>query len=161
MARCPANVVQTTLPDLVMLARAMRPDEQEQIRAFAGTFDPDTFAAGLMLRPGPKFTLLDAAGNPVVAGGYMPTTEGVMDSWMVGTMDGWGTHWRSITKASRWMMDTLLEGGIRRLQTTVLASRVQTCQWYMKSLKMTPEGVWRGYGQQGQDIALFSRLAGE
>lgn len=161
MTRCPEKVVQTTLPDLVVLCRSMRPDEIEQAMAFfpMETWDPDWFAAMTYLKGGPKFTLLDDSGVPVIAGGYESVSDGVMRSWMVGTTDGWSKHWRSITKATRWMMDSLLASGIRRLETSVLASRGLTCHWYEKSLKMSPEGIWKGYGRQGQDVAAYARTA--
>lgn len=159
MATAPANVVQSTLADLLFLARDMREDDWEQARALHGDMTPDELAARLMVKAGPKFTLLDAEGKPIIAGGYEPVADGVMQSWMLGTMDGWKLHWREITKASLWMMEALLESGVRRLQTTVLASRTLTCRWYTKSLRMQPEGVWRRYGRGGEDVAIFARVS--
>lgn len=163
MTRCPANVVKTTHYDLLYLCQRMRPDEIEQLRAFFPMDDYEPEMAALMFanKGGPKFTLVDSAGLPLVAGGWESISDGVCQSWMVGTMAAWESNWRSITKSARWMMDAMLEGGIRRLQTSALASRSAACSWYIDGLRMTPEGIWRGYGRQGQDVAFFSRLAGE
>lgn len=162
MTRCPKNVVKTTLADLLIICRNMRPDEIEQAQAFfpLDEWDADRLAAIMYLKEGPKFTLVDDNGNPIIVGGFEPVSEGVMQSWMAGTMEGWEAHWRSITKASRWLMDSLLANGIRRLQTNALASRAEACNWYVKSLKMEPEGIWKGYGRQGQDVAAFARVGG-
>jgi len=161
MARCPANVVDTTLPDLVVLCRNMRPDEWEQVQAFFPDMSPDQVAAMLMLKSGVKFTLLDASGAPVAAGGYESVGDGIMRSWMVGTTAGWVTHWRSMTKATNWLIASLLESGVRRLETNVLASRTDARNWYTRSLRMHCEGVLRKHTKAGQDLALYSRLAGD
>jgi hypothetical protein len=83
---------------------------------------------------------------------------GVWQSWMVGTQAGWDNHWRSITKGCRWLADQLFDQGARRLQTSALASRTWAIDWYVKSLKMTPCGVWKRYGIHGEDVAMFERL---
>lgn len=159
MTRCPSNLRAVTLADLVMLCRDMRPDEVEQAQAFMDLepFDPDAFAAMLYLRSGPRFTVQDDEGRPIVAGGYTSTDEGQMDAWMVGTMAGWAKHWRVITKASRWMADNLLAMGVRRLQVWSLASRVDTGLWYER-LGFVCEGVRKAAGRQGQDVAMYARV---
>ena len=95
---------------------------------------------------------------PAAAGGYHMTFEGVWQSWMVGTEDGWKNHWRSITKGCRWLADALFDQGARRLQTSALASRTEAIRWYIKGLKMKPCGVWEGYGRHGEAVAHFERL---
>lgn len=157
----PKNLVKAKHADILLLCQNMRPDEIEQMQAFfdLDEYDADAAALILMNKQGPKFTLLDNNGHPVCSGGWEPVGHGIMQSWMVGTMAGWDRHWRSITKSSRWLMDTLLDNGIRRLQTNALASRVDACRWYTDGLKMQPEGIWRKYGRQGQDVAAFARVA--
>ena len=160
MTRCPSNLVPMRPQDVFYLCERMRADEQEQMRAF---FDLDAEQTPLFFlnKTGPRYTLIGDDGMPLACGGWEPVSDGVMQSWMIGCDEAWTTHWRSLTKASRWLMDALLSHGIRRLQTNALASRTGACEWYERGLGMKPEGIWRQYGRQGQDVAAFSRVAGD
>lgn len=158
MTRCPANVVPLRPQDVFYLCERMRPDEREQMEAFFD-LEPDAIPLFFLNKGGPKYTLVDERGLPLVCGGWESVGEGVMQSWMVGCPEAWDTHWRSITKASRWIMDALLSHGIWRLQTTALASRTDALEWYERGLKMQPEGIWRRFGRQGQDVACYARVA--
>lgn len=160
----PSGVVPFRMGHALYLTHRMRPDEIEQYVALSGAeeFDPDVAALGWCNTPGAKFTLVDSQGVPIIAGGYIPhPIEGVFDSWMVGTMDGWEKHWREITKASRWLADSLLEAGARRLQTMCLASREQTMEWYIRSLRMEPDGLVKKLGRGGEDAMRFVRMEEE
>lgn len=153
------RLVQPTMLQLLTLTAQARPDEIEQYEALvAREWNVDDVANDHYNRIGVKFCLTTDDGTPVAAGGWDPIIDGVWQSWMVGTMDQWGRHWRSITKASRRVMDRLEESGARRLQTNALASRAAACQWYVKGLKMQPEGVMRGFGMNGEDVAMFARV---
>lgn len=154
------KIVQPTLCDMLQLCAQARDDEREQYAAFRGlAWDAETVAVELFQKPGLKFALIQDSGDLVVMGGWDPVLEGVWQSWMVGTDAGWKAHWRSITKASRKIMDELFQnGGARRLQTNALASRAAACDWYVKGLKMEPEGIWRSFGLNGEDVASFARL---
>jgi len=157
----PKNTVRFLNWHAQYLTERMRPDEIEQYIALTGAkeFDPEVAARGFMNIPGHKYTLIDDEGFPIVCGGYQEVQPGIWQSWMVGSMDGWGKYWRSITKASRWMMDGLMELGARRLQTNALASRTQAIEWYKRSLKMSYEGTWRRFGSNGEDVACFARVS--
>lgn len=160
-AHPPSNVVACRNAHLQYLCERMRPDEIEQYLAFTDTdsYDPDVAALGFMNLPGMKFTVVDRDRMPVAAGGYWEVSPGVWQSWMVGSCDGWAAHWRSLTKAVRWLMASLFNMGARRLQTNGLASRTKAIEWYERALGLKPEGVMRKAGRQGQDVAYFSRLA--
>lgn len=160
MTRCPAHVVPLRPQDVFYLCERMREDEREQLQAFYD-IESDRLPLFFLNKTGPCYTLVDSAGLPLVCGGWESVGEGVMQSWMVGSDTAWHTHWRSITKASRWLMDALLAAGVRRLQTTALASRTMACQWYERGLGMQPEGIWRQFGRQGQDVACYSRVQGD
>lgn len=150
-----------TLLDILRLAADARPDEVEQWEAITGTrWDASAFAAEHYAKPGVKFALIDESTNlAIVAGGYELIGPGVWTSWMVGTMAHWDRHWRSITKATRRVMDDLLtQGGAKRLQTPALASRTHAGHWYMKGLGMQHEGVMRNYGANGEDVAMYARI---
>lgn len=136
----------------------MRPDEIDQYEAFYGPFSPDVAAQGFINTAGMKFTVIGPDGMPAACGGYHEVARGVWQSWMAGTPEGWEKCWRSITKASLWVMDGLFEMGARRLQTNALASRTRAIDWYEKSLRLEREGTFRAYGANGEDVALFSRV---
>lgn len=164
----PRNLVQATADHVYYLCRRMRPDEVDQLRAFYavdredGTFDADAVAAMLMVKQGPRYTVLQADGLPAVSFGMDLVHDGVWQPWMVGTMEGWESNWRSITKACRWVRDALFDNpDNRRLQMSALVSRTGACRWYERGLGMSHEGVMRGFGRNGEDIALYSVLRGE
>lgn len=157
----PSNVVACRNTHLQYLCERMRPDEIEQYLALTDVeaYDPDVAARGFMNIAGLKFTVVDTDGLPLAAGGYWEVSQGVWQSWMVGSCDGWSTHWRSMTKAVRWLMGGLFEMGARRLQTNGLASRTKAIEWYERSLGLRREGTMRAMGRHGEDVAFFARLA--
>lgn len=148
---------------LIYLCERMRADEIEQYVALSGhdRYDPEAAMREFLNLPGHKFTVVEArSGLPAAAGGYHEVFPGVWQSWMVGTQQGWDTSWRSLTKATRWVMDYLFDHGARRLQTNALASRTKAIEWYTHrhGLQMRPCGVWEGYGRNGEAVAHFERL---
>lgn len=157
----PANVVPCKNGHLLYLCERMRPDEIEQYVALSGAtqYDPEVAARGFMNIGGLKFTVLGTDFLPVASGGYEEVRPGVWLSWMVGSMDGWSTHWRSMTKGARWLMSGLFEMGARRLETRVLCSRTRAIEWYERSLGLVYEGTARKYGKNGEDVACFARVA--
>lgn len=151
----------TTLADLFQLCAAMRPDERAQWEALVGPFDVEEAVCRLFQLPGVKNSLF-AGDRLLIAGGYYEVSPGVWRSWMVGTPDAWRDHWRSITEATRFVMDCLLEEPtIRRLETHAMASRTLTGRWYEKGLGMEKEGILRRYALNGDDVAVYSRCVAE
>lgn len=159
----PRNVMITKNWHITYLCERMRPDEREQFvsLSFADAFDPEAAAKQLIGLGGVKFSGIGADGMPLYAGGFFEIQPGVWESWMVGSLESWSTHWRNMTKTSRWLMAMLFDNGARRLQTTALASRTAACEWYMRSLGMHFEGTQRQYGRCGEDVACFSRVRGD
>ncbi len=167
-ARLPSNVIPCRPAHLVYLAELMRPDEQAQFLAVTGLpeFNADDAARNLIATASRSgvytFTVVRANGMPAAAGGFEPCgPAGVWQSWMVGCAEGWAEQWRSLTKVTCWLMDMMFQAGAHRLQTNALATRTKAIEWFERSLRMRPEGVWRGYGTKGEDIAHFARLRGE
>lgn len=156
----PSNLVPCRNAHFLYLCDRMRQDEIEQyvVLTAANGYDPEVAARGFMNTPGHKFTMLGPDGLPLCAGGWQEVYPGVWQSWMVGSMDAWDSHWRSITKACRWFMDGLFEMGARRLQTNALASRTRAIEWYERGLGMSREGTWKKFGVNGEDVACFARI---
>lgn len=166
-ARLPSNVIPCRPAHLVYLSERMRADEQAQFLAVTGlaSFDPDVAANWLIdtaaRSEGFAFCVLQEDNLPAAAGGFQPAGPGIWQAWMAGTDQGWTEQWRSMTKATRWLMDRIFETGAHRLQTSAITSRVLAIEWFERSLGFKPEGVWRHYGIRGEDVAHFSRLRGE
>ena len=153
------TVAQPTLLDLLTLCHNARPDEIEQYELLSGMdWQTESVAIGLHNRDGYRFVILND-DKPVVACGAMPLLEGTFDLWMVGTMDSWTHHWRSITKISRRIIEGIFKDGARRVQICVLASRQKTCEWYVRGLKLQYEGTMRQFGINGADMAMYARIA--
>lgn len=146
-----------TLVDLITVCRQMPQDEREQIQAFSGEqYDADQVAASYHLFDGPKWTLC-ADDRPLLVAGFTELRPGVWQDWMFSTPSAWDPHWWTTTKQSRRVMDAMLRTVAHRLQCVSLASRIQAHKWY-SALKLEREGVLRGYGANGEDAIMFSRL---
>jgi hypothetical protein len=150
-----------TLVDLLQICVNARDDEKQQYEAIVGEWHIDDVVHGFWVKPGVKFSLIDSKTDECVCiGGWEPVIPGVYQSWMVGTDPHWCGYWRSITKWSRKVMGKMFsELDARRLQTNALASRTQAIEWYLRGLKLKPEGIWRDFGLNGEDVAAFSRTA--
>lgn len=135
MRKAPSNLVHCDPWHIAYLAELARPDEIAQFQALG---ESGSLADYCNSRQGPKFTVL-ANGMPIAAGGYFLVDDRVWQSWQIGTLDGWKSHWRSITKASRWLIDAMLHVGARRLETYVLPTRKAACEWYVRSLHLVKE----------------------
>jgi hypothetical protein len=151
----PDNVVEFRDWHVYNICARMRQDEVEQYEALVGKFNEEVAARGFINLPGVRFTLVDDNGIPIIVGGYYEIGTGVWQSWMAGSMEGWSSHWRSITKASRWLMERLFETGARRLQTIALADRTKTREWYERSLKLIHDGTWEGHGNAGETVVTY------
>lgn len=156
--RPPSNVIVCRHAHLLYLCGVMRQDEIDQYVALTGAdrYDPEVAAKGFINTQGLKFTVLMRDNTPAAAGGYEEVMPGIWQSWMVGSQAGWDEQWRSITKATRWLMGGLFEMGARRLQTNALASRTAAIEWYERGLGMVREGVWRKFGRNGEDVVAFA-----
>ena len=144
--------------DMLKVVRCALSEDKEQYQAMTGKeWVFDEVANECFSKPGVKFVLLDD-DKPFCVGGWKPVIDGVWQSWMIGDMTYWQTHWRSITKLCRKTMEIMFEGGARRLQTSATASRIKACEWYVRGLRMKQEGIFRSFGVNGEDIAMFSRI---
>jgi hypothetical protein len=160
MNAAPSCVVPFRNFHAVYICDRLRADEIEQYVALTGAreWNPEVAARGYMLVPGPKFTVVDSNGLPAAAGGFEQVIPGIWQSWMCGTQAGWDEKWRSITKACVWLMNGLLKGQARRLETLVLASRKQTCDWYERALGMHCEGEKRNFCADGSSALMYAKV---
>lgn len=157
----PSNVVAPRNWHYQVLAERMRPDEVDHWLAMsgAGAYDAEVAARGFMTTLGLAFVVVDELGAPVAAGGFQQGLPGAWDGWMAGTPEGWATHWRTITKATRWLMGQLFAQGARRLAVDTIATRTDATCWYAQALGMRHEGTRRRAGAHGEDIVTYARIA--
>lgn len=153
------RLVNIDLPSLQMLCSQARPDEILQYEALCGVeWDRDRVATDFFTRVGPKWLLVSDDGTPLAAAGMEPLGRGVWQCWMVGTLEHWGTHWRSITKYTRRIMGDALATGARRLQVCCLQSRQQARVWYERGLLMDFNGELPQYGANGETACIYARV---
>lgn len=149
------------LTELLRICYVLPQDERDQFEAFTGnTYSHDVLASTLYLRPGPSWTIAvgDEAGfRPIMAAGFDEIRPGVWQDWAVTTPEAWAVHWRPVTRISRRVMDEMLQTRAHRLQCVSLACRVSAHKWY-RPLGLVQEGVLHGYGANGEDAIMFSRL---
>ncbi|MGE8280197.1 MAG: hypothetical protein ACN6O2_07145 [Stenotrophomonas sp.] len=166
-ARLPSNVIPCRPHHLMYLVQRMREDERAQFIALSGLeeFDEDAAVRWFIDAANQSgryaVTVLNDDNTPAAAGGFQPAGAGIYQAWMVGTAEGWAGQWRSLTKATRWLIDRIFESGTHRVQTSAITSRELAIEWFERSLGFQPEGVWRHFGIRGEDVAFFSRLRGE
>jgi hypothetical protein len=159
--RLPSNIVICANAHIQYLCERMRPDEIEQWEALNGCqFDADAAARGLMNLGGVKFTVMGSDGLPVAAGGFYEDIPDVWGGWMIGSMEGWATDWRSMTKGARWLVHRLVKEGARRLFIKSLVTRTRAITWYERALGFTHEGTAYRYCFGGKDLGCYSLIPG-
>ena len=146
------------LGDFLAVCLRLPEDERDQIQAFTGDeYDAARTAAAYSLRSGPSW-VISSDSTPIVVGGFDMIRSGVWQDWLFSTPEAWDErHWRSVTKICRRAMDALLQSEAHRLQCVSLASRIHAHRWY-RPLGLQLEGTLRGYGANGEDALMFSRL---
>lgn len=146
-----------TLLDFLRVCSQLPEDEREQYECFTGeAFEYERVAAAYSLRGCPMW-VLTIDDEPIVIAGFDRIREGVWQDWLFSTPAAWDTHWRTVTKYAKKVMDAMLRGEAHRLQCVSLASRIHAHRWY-RPLGLELEGTLRGYGVHGEDALMFSRL---
>jgi hypothetical protein len=156
-----ALLANPAIVELFDLCNRMCAEEKDQFCAATGAavYDPEAAARVLVGIGGWQFCLLDDAGAPVAAGGFVEVRPMVWQSWMVVAEGGWESHWRELTKSCRRMMKRLFGSGkCHRIETVALASRTKAGRWYMKALGERFEGVARAWFPDGRDAAIYAKV---
>lgn len=153
------RLVDATLSDLDLVIPNMRSDEIEQYLAVTGdkAFDP-VDAAFLFARiPGPRWTIADSRGMPVVTGGIEALHPGVGRAWMAGSRESWEKWGWQITRICRRLFDNAIGGGhYDRIEILALPTRVEACDWYKRGLGFEYEGTRKRYSN-GHDFVAYAK----
>lgn len=151
------RLVPVLLSDLVLLAHRMRADEKDQWCAVTGEaeYDPDMAARMFAQVGGVSWCMVDAAGDPLAAGGFEEVRPKVWQTWMAGTQAAWDVHWRRLTRECRRLGDGLLASGrAHRIQTYALAERAAAHRWY-EALGQRHEGTLERFFADGRDAVCY------
>lgn len=100
---------------------------------------------------GPAWTVLDR-GEVVAAGGFLLQWEGRFLAWAI---IGQGANMRSLTRIARGVLDGFL---VRRIEATIDVQFRQAAKW-VSMLGFQFEGVLRCAGLNGEDFAMYSKVA--
>lgn len=95
----------------------------------------------------------------IAVGGFVMLWEGVAEVWVaIQDKEFAKRHLRKVITAFQSMLDAVAtSSSIRRLQCTVLADHLPS-QRFIEALGFDAEGVLEGYGIDGSDHILYSRL---
>ena len=106
--------------------------------------------------PEPVTILVD--GKPVLVGGVSMLWEGVGESWIIGSQY-FRENYIFITKqAIKYMNYIIRKYKLRRLQAITKAGNPELAK-YAQFLNFKYEGELRGYGMDGSNQYMFSRVA--
>ncbi len=145
------------LYDFVQVCHLLPQDERDQYEAFTGMpYDANQVAASYSLQPGPSWVMV-ADGQPICIAGFSEIRSGVYQDWLFSTPVAWEKHWRVLTKTCKHVMTEMLRTKAHRLQCVSLASRTAAHRWY-RPLGLVLEGTLHGYGVNGENALMFSRL---
>lgn len=147
-----------SLIDAILVCNRVPEDEREQYTVFTGQpYNMEDAAISAVSAPGVKWTIMDDERTPIAIGGFVPLRPGVLQDWMHSTPLAWDRHGRAVTRLCRRVMDELLRTDAHRLQCVSLRSRTAAHRWY-GALGLELEGTLCGYGTNGEDALIFSRV---
>jgi len=153
------RLVDGTLGHIEAVVPFMRGDEVEQYLAVTGekSFDPLDACFIFARICGPRWTITDGQGAPLVTGGIEPLTPGAGRAWMAGPMWAWEKHGLSITRICRRLFDNAIEGGhYDRIEILALPQRAAACDWYKRGLGFEVEGIRKRYCN-GHDFVAYTK----
>jgi hypothetical protein len=154
------RLVDATLSDLDMIVPNMRADEVEQYLAFTGdkAFDPLDAAFLFAQFRGPRWTITDGRGSPLVTGGIETMREGVGRAWMAGPVKAWDAYGLQITLICRRLFNRALASGhYHRIEILALPQRAAACDWYKRGLGFEFESLRRRY-VNGHDVVAYVKV---
>jgi hypothetical protein len=131
----------------------LRDDDQQEMEAVRGKFDPNWVAAEFCrVTDGWLFWDLKTSA-PVAALGFYPMTQVCVSCWALGT-PAWPV--KDVTKhVLHVMIPRLLKSGFHRAECRALSSREDTRRW-LTSLGWRAEAVLSGFGVRREDFTLFA-----
>jgi hypothetical protein len=155
-----------TLPDAIVVCRAMRPMDAACIRALRGDLNPDAFAVDRWQSADAGWVIHDDAG-PLFIGGVTFTTEWSGCMWLIGheradALSPTDQTWRKLVRQTRTVITNALdpanEHARRRIDAHVMSSWPEARR-LVQHLGFEHEGTCRQAGSGGEDFEIWARVA--
>lgn len=156
------ELYETTLVDILIVAKGLPQDEIDQIEAFSGAdFDTQDLALQLMSTSGPKWTIrIKESLEPIVVAGLTYIGPNIWRTWFLATAQAWDEYGKEITKLTiKTRLNILKSKKHMRIETICLAKRKKAQEWY-KMVGMEYESTLRCYGVDGESAVLYVSLKG-
>jgi len=151
-------IVKATMENVMHVVENMQAIERKAIEATHWEVNNESIASGFIkYTNGLSYCALSDSGEPVVVGGLNFITPSVAQAQMFGT-DKWCEVYKEVTKATRQVMDQVLNESVKRIQVRSLAEHHIAHKWYEKSLDMRLESKIHSYGKNGEDFVMYYRL---
>lgn len=150
----------TTLVDIIVVARSLPEEELQQIAAFGGNTDSEAIAVGLRQNAAFMWTLrTDDDGEPLVVFGAVQTGPTIYRTFFLANARAWDEFGKEVTNITIQTIDEVKEVmGTIRLETYCLPEREKARRWYDKiGLKFDAE--LDGFGVNGESAVLYSTVA--
>jgi hypothetical protein len=127
----------------------------QEAQWYIQTLSQDVETARILIHQGGAFSVF-YDGLCLAVGGLMPKWEGVATAWAI-----MGSHARKhmlgLTRIVKANIDAHLEFRYHRIETSVQTEFPEGHRW-VRMMGFEREGTMRGYGTQGFDCDLYSRI---
>ena len=149
----------TTLVDILMVAKALPEDEIEQILAFGGNDDPERIAVSLVQSASLMWTArVEETGEPLVVGGWVQTGPTIFRSFFLANPRVWAEHGKEITEITAETIDEVKRAfPYVRLETYCLSHREKAREWY-EMIGLSFDAELEGFGVKGESAVLYSAV---
>ena len=158
------SITDTTLVDLLVVAKSLPLDEIEQLEAFTGNpFDAEQIAVQIHTSSGMKWTgRVIENGEPIFVAGYFQVGAGIWRSFMLPGDQAFSAKYAGET--TRHVANVMEQMGDRdpfiRLETICLESRTLVRDWYPK-IGLSYESTMPNYGAHGENAVMYTRLGNQ
>lgn len=155
------EVANATIIDALVVARGLPPEEIEQIEAFAGSFDLQKVAMGVISESVVAWVIryVDSK-EPVAVGGLIQVGRNIWRTWFFATPRAWDDVGREVTlHTARKLKEILAEQDHIRVETVCLAKRKKARDWYER-VGLTYESTMAAYGVNGENAVMYVKTKG-
>lgn len=152
---------ETSLVDLLLVAKSMPQEERDQIGAFTGNpFNVEELAVQIYNSGGMQWTgRIIETREPIFVAGFFQVGTGIHRSFMLcGDKTFSDLYAGETTRHVAGVMDALAKNNpYIRIETICLEERELVRSWYPK-IGLTFESVMPGYGAKGENAVMYTKF---